>query len=139
MAGEISLDDAARAMRDAMRETVKRHSIWYLIQGILMVFAGILALAYPLFTSATVVLFLGWVLIITGLFQGISLIGAKNVPHFWLQLVSVVLAVIIGFLFVRDPGQALLTVTLLLIVFFMVEGISKIIFSLTIRPFPNWG
>jgi uncharacterized membrane protein HdeD (DUF308 family) len=24
-------------------------------------------------------------------------------------------------------------------VFFMVEGISKIIFSLTIRPFPNWG
>ena len=123
MAGEISLDDAARAMRDAMRETV----------------GGILALAYPLFTSATVVLFLGWVLIITGLAQGISLIGAKNVPHFWLQLVSVVLAVIIGFLFVRDPGQALLTVTLLLIVFFMVEGISKIIFSLTIRPFPNWG
>jgi uncharacterized membrane protein HdeD (DUF308 family) len=139
MAGEISLDDAARAMRDAMRETVKRHSLWYLIQGILMVLGGILALAYPLFTSATVVLFLGWVLIITGLAQGISLIGAKNVPHFWLQLVSVVLAVIIGFLFVRDPGQALLTVTLLLIVFFMVEGISKIIFSLTIRPFPNWG
>jgi uncharacterized membrane protein HdeD (DUF308 family) len=139
MAGEISLDDAARAMRDAMRETVKRHSLWYLIQGILMVLGGILALAYPLFTSATVVLFLGWVLIITGLVQGISLIGAKNVPHFWLQLVSVVLAVIIGFLFVRDPGQALLTVTLLLIVFFMVEGISKIIFSLTIRPFPNWG
>jgi uncharacterized membrane protein HdeD (DUF308 family) len=139
MAGEISLDDAARAMRDAMRETVKRHSLWYLIQGILMVVGGILALAYPLFTSATVVLFLGWVLIITGLAQGISLIGAKNVPHFWLQLVSVVLAVIIGFLFVRDPGQALLTVTLLLIVFFMVEGISKIIFSLTIRPFPNWG
>jgi uncharacterized membrane protein HdeD (DUF308 family) len=29
--------------------------------------------------------------------------------------------------------------TLLLIVFFMVEGISKVIFALTIRPFPNWG
>jgi hypothetical protein len=33
MAGEISLDDAARAMRDAMRATVKRHSLWYLIQA----------------------------------------------------------------------------------------------------------
>ena len=32
-----------------------------------------------------------------------------------------------------------LTLTLLLIVFFMIEGISKVIFSLTIRPFPNWG
>jgi uncharacterized membrane protein HdeD (DUF308 family) len=29
--------------------------------------------------------------------------------------------------------------TLLLIVFFMVEGMSKVIFALTIRPFPNWG
>jgi uncharacterized membrane protein HdeD (DUF308 family) len=37
------------------------------------------------------------------------------------------------------PGAGLLTLTLLLIVFFMVEGISKVIFSLTIRPFPNWG
>jgi hypothetical protein len=32
----------------------------------------------------------------------------------------------------------LLTITLLLIVFFMIE-ISKIVFALTIRPFPNWG
>ena len=29
--------------------------------------------------------------------------------------------------------------TLLLIVFFTIEGISKVVFSLTIRPFPNWG
>jgi uncharacterized membrane protein HdeD (DUF308 family) len=28
---------------------------------------------------------------------------------------------------------------LLLLVYFMVEGISKIIFALTIKPFPNWG
>ena len=29
--------------------------------------------------------------------------------------------------------------TLLLLVYFMIEGISKVIFALTIRPFPNWG
>jgi len=50
-----------------------------------------------------------------------------------------VLACVIGVIFVRNPAEAVLTLTLLLIVFFMVEGISKIIFSLTIRPFPNWG
>jgi uncharacterized membrane protein HdeD (DUF308 family) len=67
------------------------------------------------------------------------LIGAQNVPNFWLQLISVALSVIVGVLFVRHPGEGLLTLTLLLIVFFMVEGISKLIFALTIRPFPNWG
>ena len=42
-------------------------------------------------------------------------------------------------LFLRDPAQGLLTITLLLIIFFMIEGISKVVFSLTVQPFPNWG
>jgi uncharacterized membrane protein HdeD (DUF308 family) len=135
----MSLESAAQAMREAMRETVKRHSLWYLVQGALMVLGGIIALFYPILSSFAVVLFLGWVLIISGIVQGISLIGAQNVPHFWLQLVSVVLSVIVGVLFLRHPGEGLVTLTLLLIVFFMIEGISKLIFALTIRPFPNWG
>ena len=135
----MSLDAAAQVMREAMRETVRRHSLWYLAQSALMIVAGILALAYPALSSVAVVFFLGWLLIISGLFQGISLIGARNVPHFWLQLVSVVLFVIVGMLFLRNPGESLVTLTLLLIVFFVVEGISKVIFALTIRPLPNWG
>ena len=135
----MSVEAAAQALREAMRETVKRHSLWYLIQGALMVLAGILALIYPLVSSVAVVLFLGWLLIISGIVQGISLIDTRYVPHFWLQLVSVVLSVIVGVLFLRHPGEGLLVLTLLLIVYLMVEGISKVIFSLTIRPFPNWG
>jgi uncharacterized membrane protein HdeD (DUF308 family) len=135
----MSLEAAAQVMRDAMRETIRRHSLWYLVQGGLMVLGGILALVYPVLSTAAVLLLLGWILIITGIIQGISLIGARSVPHFWLQLVSVVLSVIVGVLIIRHPAEGLLTITLLLIVFFMIEGISKVIFSLTIRPFPNWG
>jgi uncharacterized membrane protein HdeD (DUF308 family) len=91
-----------------------------------MVLGGVLALVYPIVSSVAVVLFLGWVLIISGVVQGISLIGAQHVPHFWLQLISVALSVIVGVLFVRQPGEGLLAITLLLIVFFMVEGISKL-------------
>lgn len=135
---KISLESAAQVMREAMRQTVKRHSLLYLIQGGLMVLAGIVALVYPIFSALAVVVLLGWLLIISGIAQGISLIGARKVPHFWLQLLSVVLSVIIGLMFLRNPGQGLFTLTMLLIVYFMVEGISKVIFSLTIRPFPNW-
>lgn len=135
----MSLEAAAEVMRQAMRETVKRHSLWYLIQGGLMIFGGLLALIFPLFASAAVVVLLGWVLIISGIVQGLSIIGARAVPHFWLQLVSVVLSVVVGFLFLSNPEGGLLTLTFLLIVFFMVEGISKVIFALTIRPFRNWG
>jgi hypothetical protein len=36
------------------------------------------------------------------------------------------------------PRGSGFTLTLLLIVFFMVEGFAKLLFSLTIRPLPNW-
>ena len=61
-----------------------------------MVIAGIAALLYPFVSSVALVLFLGWILIISGIVQAISLIGAKNVPNFWLQLVSAVLSIIVG-------------------------------------------
>ena len=139
MTDKMSLDQAAEVMRSAMRDVIKRHSLWYLLQGGLMVLTGVVAFLFPVFSSVAVVLMLGWLLIISGIFQAISLIGATNVPHFWLQLISVALSVVIGILFLRNPGQGLLTLTLLLIVFFMVEGMAKVIFALTIRPFPNWG
>jgi len=102
------------------------------------VIAGIIALAYPYLASVTLVFLLGWILIVSGVLQGIGLIGAKDVPHFWLQLVSAVLAVVIGILLLRNPNAGLVVMTLLLIVFFIVEGISKVIFGLNIRPFPGW-
>src|SRR5262249_17768053 len=113
-------------------------SLWYLIQGAMLVVAGVLAIIYPVISSVAVIWLLGWVLVISGIIQGISLIGASQAPHFWLQLISVILAAVIGLLFLRDPAQGLLTITLLLIVFFMIEGISKVVFALTIRPFANW-
>jgi uncharacterized membrane protein HdeD (DUF308 family) len=135
----MSVEAASQVIREAMREKVKRHSFWYILQSVLMILAGIMALIFPVISSVAIVIFLGWLLIFNGILQAFSLLDARHVPHFWLQLVSVVLSVLVGILFLRNPGAGLLTLTLLLIVFFMVEGISKIIFSLTIRPFPNWG
>lgn len=135
----LSVADAAEVFRQALRDAVRRHALWYLVQGVILLIAGVLAVLYPAISSVAVINLLGWLLIISGLAQAIGLIGAGQVPHFWLQLISVALAVLIGLLFLRDPAQSLLTLTLLLIVFFMIEGISKVVFALTIRPLPNWG
>jgi uncharacterized membrane protein HdeD (DUF308 family) len=135
----MTLEAAAMAFREATRAAIERHATWYLVQGALMVLAGIVALLYPVVSSVAVIILLGWLLIVSGAFQSISLIGTRHVPHFWLQLISVALSLIVGVLFVSRPGESLLSLTLLLVVFFMVGGISKIVMALTIRPFPNWG
>ena len=134
----MSIEAAAEVLREAMRESVRRHWLWYLIQGGLMVLGGVLALVYPIIASLAVVSLLGWVLIVSGIAQGLTLLGARNMPTFWLQAVSVALSVIVGVLFLSNPEDGLSTVTFVLIVYFVVEGISKVIFSLTVRPFRNW-
>jgi uncharacterized membrane protein HdeD (DUF308 family) len=135
----ISLDAAAAAMRDAMREAVRHYSLWYLVQGVLMVVIGVLALIYPWIASVAIVRLLGWFLIASGILQGIGLIGARQAPHFWLELISAVLAIVIGLLLLRHTDAGLLFFSVLFLVYFMIEGIVKVIFALSIRPFPNWG
>lgn len=139
MTDKLTLDQAGETLQAAMRDTVKRHSTWYLVQAVLLTLTGVLALVFPILSSVAIIFMLGWLLIISGVFQAISLIGASKVPHFWLQLISVALSFLIGVLFLTRPGAGLLTLTLLLLVFFMIGGIAKITFALTMRPLPNWG
>jgi uncharacterized membrane protein HdeD (DUF308 family) len=134
----ISLEEAAQVLRDGMREAVRRHSLGYFTQSILMALAGLLALVYPIFSSAEIVTILGWLLIICGFLQAIGLIGSRHLPHFWLQAFSMALFVVVGLLILRHGSGSLFALTLLLVVFFAIEGFSRIIFALWIRPFPHW-
>ena len=134
-----SLEAAAAAMRDAMRDTVRRYSLWYLLQGILMVVTGVIALVYPAIASVAIVRLLGWFLIISGILQAIGLIGAREVPFFWMELISAVLAIVIGVLLLRHTDAGMLFFSVLFLIYFMIEGIAKTIFAFIIRPIPNWG
>src|SRR4051794_22649611 len=55
----LSLDAAAEVFREAMRDTVKRYALWYLIQGVLLIATGMLAIIYPVLSSTAVVVLLG--------------------------------------------------------------------------------
>ena len=51
----VSIEEAAEAYREAMRAAIKKHSFWYLVEGVLLVAAGVLAVVYPLMSSLTVI------------------------------------------------------------------------------------
>ncbi|MCU0252864.1 MAG: DUF308 domain-containing protein [Vicinamibacterales bacterium] len=134
----ITVNEASAVLRAAVRDGIRKRSMLYLVQSGLLVLAGLLALVFPAIFGAGVLVLIGWLLILGGIVQAIGLIGATQVPYFWLQLVSVVLGVVVGFLLVSRPEAGLLAVALLMVVFFMVEGISRIAFALMIRPMEDW-
>jgi uncharacterized membrane protein HdeD (DUF308 family) len=78
------------------------------------------------------------VLIAVGIVQAIGLLTSRNHPSFWLSLIPAVLGIVVGFLLINNVGQGMVTITVLLILFLMIEGISKVVFALTIRPLTNW-
>lgn len=135
----MSYSSSPAAAQHEVHQTVRKHSWLFLVQAALLIVAGVVAFVYPLLSSLAVTFFLGWMLVISGIVQGISLVAASRVPHFWLQLVSAVLSIVVGVLFIRNPGVAVTTLALLLVIYFMVEGVAKIVLSLTVRPLPSWG
>jgi len=135
----ITVNEASGVLREAVRDTIRKRSLMFLIQGGIMVAAGVLALLFPLLASTGFIVLLGWLLILSGIVQAVSLVGATQVPYFWLQLVTVALEVVVGFLLVSNPGAAVVVVTFLMLVLFLVGGMARLVFALMIRPMPDWG
>ncbi|HPG23588.1 MAG TPA: DUF308 domain-containing protein, partial [Amaricoccus sp.] len=134
----ISVNEASGVLREAVRGTIRKRSLLFLIQGGVMVAAGVLALIFPLAMSVGFLSLLGWLLILSGIVQIVSLFGATQVPYFWLQLVSVALEMIVGYLLISNPEAGLVAITFLMLVLFMVGGIARIVFALMIRPMQDW-
>jgi uncharacterized membrane protein HdeD (DUF308 family) len=84
------------------------------------------------------VMLLGWLLILSGVVQVVGLVGATQVPYFWLQLVAVALEMLVGYLLVSNPQAGLLTITFLMLVLFLISGITRVVFALMIRPMDDW-
>ena len=134
----ISVNEASAVLRAAVRDTIRQRALLFLAQSAVMVLAGILALIFPAFASAGILALLGWLLIISGVVQVISLWGATQVPYFWLQLVTLALEILVGYLLITRPEAGLVAVTFLMLVLFLISGIARVVFALMIRPMEDW-
>jgi uncharacterized membrane protein HdeD (DUF308 family) len=134
----ITVNEASAVLRAAVRDTIRKRALLFLAQSAVMVAAGVLALVFPAFASAGVLALLGWLLVISGVVQVISLWGATQVPYFWLQLVTLVLEVLVGYLLITRPEAGLVAVTFLMLVLFLISGIARVVFALMIRPMQDW-
>lgn len=112
---------------------VKRHWISFFIEGAILAVLGILAIVLPNTASFAVSIFLGWLLLVSG---GAGLIGTlwmREAPGFWWSLISAILGIVVGAILIGWPMSGVLSLTLVLIVFFWIEGVASIMFALEHR------
>lgn len=120
-------------------ETIRSHWKMILIEGILFVLLGFLAVVRPVFSTLTFELFIGWLLLFGGIFSIYRILTAQEIPGFWPSLIAAIISVIVGILLIAYPLKGILTLTILMAVYFLVDGVAKLAFSLEWRPLQNWG
>src|SRR5487761_2465634 len=108
------------------------HDHWklYLAEGILLLVLGAIAILVPPIATLAVTILLGWLFLLSGVFGLLTTFMMRHAPGFLWSLVSALLGVVVGFLLLASPLSGALSLTLVLIAFFVIEGVVSIIFAL---------
>lgn len=120
----------ANQLQRALAQSIREHWVLFLIEGIVLVVLGILAIIVPPLATITFTLFLGWLFLISGIMGLVSTFWARHAPGFWWSLFSAVLAIAAGLVLLAWPVSGAVSLTLLLIVFFTIEGVLSIMYAL---------
>jgi uncharacterized membrane protein HdeD (DUF308 family) len=120
-------------LQSAMSAAVRAHWKAFLIEGILLAILGLAAMIVPPLASLAVTIFLGWMFLISGI-AGLALtFWTRGMPGFWWSLISAVLAIIAGIILIAQPVQGTLTLTIVVGVYFLAEGVATVMYALEHR------
>jgi len=117
-----------------MSTHVRRATTWSLVLSILMIVAGVLAIAVPVVAGLAVTALVGWLLVFSGL---LHLAFAWRAGHasavIWEVLVGLVYGAI-GLYLVVHPLLGLASLTLAISVYLLFEGVLEFVLSFRTRP-----
>jgi uncharacterized membrane protein HdeD (DUF308 family) len=117
-------------LQGALSEAVREHWVLFLVEGIILVVLGILAIVVPPLATIGVTIFIGWLFLISGIAGLITTFGARHAPGFWWALLSAILGIAAGIVLLGWPVSGAISLTLLLIAFFTIEGVLSIMYAL---------
>jgi uncharacterized membrane protein HdeD (DUF308 family) len=105
----------------------------FVVEGIVLLVLGLLAVLLPPLATLGVTIFLGWLFLISGVMGLIATFWARQAPGFWWSLLSAVLGIAAGLVLLVSPAGGAVSLTLVLIVFFVVEGVVTVMYALDHR------
>ena len=107
------------------------HAHWglFLFEGIVLVLLGFAAIVVPVVATLAITLVIGWLFLISGGVGLVTTFWMRNAPGFWWALLSAVIALAAGVILILWPISGVLSLTLVLIAFFAVEGIATLMYA----------
>lgn len=137
MAQPMSVSDIEMRVAET-RALITEKWGWFLALGIVLILAGLAAIAFPLVSTIAAKIMLGWLFLIGGVMMIIHAFQAPGWQGFlWELLIGILYAVAGGYL-AFFPLTGLLTLAILLAMLFIAEGIFEVIMAVRVRPHEGW-
>jgi len=124
--GNVSMDPE---VREGLRRTWKA----LMAIGILAIFIGCVAILVPAVASVGTAIFIGWILLIAGAFLVAGAFMAHSIGTVVLRLLWALLTVVVGLWLIVEPHNGTLTLTLVLGLYFLFMGITRIAVAFAAR------
>src|SRR6202011_5829271 len=120
-------------VRAALGRALHDHWGLYLAEGIILVILGLIAIVVPPIATLAFTIIIGWIFLVSGILGLITTFWARSAPGFWWSLISAIIAIAAGVVLLLWPISGTISLTLVLIAFFVVEGIVSIMYAIEHR------
>jgi uncharacterized membrane protein HdeD (DUF308 family) len=134
-------ESEAREIRSAVSAAIHRHWGLFLLEGILLIVLGSLAVLVPAVASVAATIVFGWILLLSGVVGLIATLRARHAPGFGWSLLSAIVGIAAGVILLAMPVQGTLSLTAVLIAFLFLEGVASILYAFEHRKGSSgrWG
>lgn len=118
---------------------VKKSVGWSIALSVLMIVAGVLALASPLAGGIAVNVLVAWLLAFSGFFHLVFAWYRPSAGGFLWELLLGILYISIGGYLLMHPVIGLESLTIALAIYLLLEAVLEFVLGFTLRPLPGSG
>jgi uncharacterized membrane protein HdeD (DUF308 family) len=107
--------------------------------GIAAIVIGCVAILVPALAAVATAIFIGWILLIAGAFLIAAAFSAHSIGSVILRLIWALLTVVVGVWLIVEPDNGTLTLTLVLGIYFLFMGLTRVTVAFLARGQQNAG
>lgn len=129
----MSTDKIEPRPAEAITNSLQAHWKFFLIEGIVLVILGLIAVCVPPLATVTVEILIGWLILLSGVLGLIMTFQTRGTPGFGWSLLSAIVGILVGIVLLMWPLSGVFSLTVMLTVFLVLEGVVSIMYALAHR------
>lgn len=122
-----------RRTEAAITSALRTHWKFFLVEGIVLLIMGAIAVCVPPIATVAAEVFVGWIILLSGVLGLVMTYQTRGSPGFGWSLLSALLGIIVGIVLLAWPLSGVLSLTVMLTIFLALEGMASIMYSMAHR------